>query len=616
MAPAARGRSTSSAAHFKEGRHARRESRRACRAARRRRARLARLKDPATLGSGKESEALDAKAASARTADGMQRRDLCPPHCGPTWAGAFRKKAAWYARLAGRRERFGRARDGSHHLTPTCRSTIPQARRPSSAGGHAKGRIGDRRQQAWLLAHMGDAHAARGDLGAALDHHQRATALWEAIGDPRGMATGLENVARVEFALRHYDTSIATLRRAADLLAKTQPAFVPGVLAEIGRAYAAAGDPVRALEHGRTAVTDARQSSVDEVRWRTLRALGWIERRLGLQEDALRSYLASLDVVDTLRGRLAGSAEARADFSKGSSRVCETVDLLMERGHAERALEVAERARARAFADLFSGHQAGSRAPHLARLTIAEARSEARRRGTTFVEYFSAPERLFIWVLAPDGSLQGTSSRVSRAELSALVGSMRQSMSGGAAVTRAPLARLHAALVDPIASFLPPDPDRLITIVPHGPLSLVSFAALVDGQGHYFVERHAVAYTPSIAVLRVGDGRRSRSANTKPAVLVVGNPSRTDAPDDSVAFPPLPGAEREARAIAALYPQADVDALVGSPRARAGRSRACGPLHNPASRHACRRLRRRADGRLPGDGAGRRPSRRGSRQLG
>ena len=131
-------------------------------------------------------------------------------------------------------------------------------------------------------------------------------------------------------------------------------------------------------------------------------------------------------------------------------------------------------------------------------------------------------------------------------------------------------------LVDPVAHLLPVDPDRLLTIVPHGPLFLISFAALLDERGTYLVERHTLAYSPSVSVLPYTNANRLRAArrpnrhgsgranHSTARVLIVGNPALPDSLDAGAPLPPLPDAEREARQIGALFPSARVQVLTGT----------------------------------------------------
>jgi CHAT domain-containing protein/tetratricopeptide (TPR) repeat protein len=90
--------------------------------------------------------------------------------------------------------------------------------------------------------------------------------------------------------------------------------------------------------------------------------------------------------------------------------------------------------------------------------------------------------------------------------------------------------------------------DRLV-IVPDGPLSLLPFAALRDGET-FLVQRSAIVVAPSFTFAL---SPPSLGRATSASVLVVGNPAPGD---DAVGLPPLPGAGREAREIANLHPDA------------------------------------------------------------
>jgi CHAT domain-containing protein len=451
-----------------------------------------------------------------------------------------------------------------------------------------KEELGDRRQQAWILGRMGDAHAVQRDYPAALDAHGRAIEIWEAIRDPRGTATGLSKSALIHFERGAYEASIAAFQRAGKLFGASQPAFAASALAGMGKAYAAAGNEVLALEQGRRAVEAARRGP-DDVRWATLRSLGWIERRFGDREKALAHLQESLAIIEGLRGRVLASAEVRAGFLERKQSVySEAIELLIELDRAEAALEVAERSRARAFLDLLAGRDLGiTRSEPMGlvttpSLTMAQTRREARRIDGTIVEYFATDDRLLIWVVAPNGSVRARSSRISRRELTDLVGRVRATLGADPAsreASRPLLRRLHQLLIEPVADLLPQDPERLITIVPHGPLFLVSFAALVDGNGRYLVERHALAYSPSITVLQYTGRNHERVADrAAPRLLVIGNPVMPQPAGRLQPLAPLPGAEREAAALGGLHDPARVTALMGS-RARESTVRELAPGH-------------------------------------
>ena len=423
-----------------------------------------------------------------------------------------------------------------------------------------KERLGDRRQQAWILGHIGDAHAALRDQQAALDAYRRSLRISEDIGDPRGVASGLSKVASMSLELGDSEGSLASFKRSSELFSDNQPAFAATAVSGMARAHAAAGQAQAALDQGRRAVEMAR-SGPDHVRWSSLRALGSIERRFGHRDVALVHLRESLAIIESMRERVVPSADVRAGFLEGKQAVyAETVELLVELGRADEALEIAERARTRAFLDMLSARDTVSTQA----LTLAEMRGQIQRRETTVVEFFSTADRLFTWVVQPDGAVQAKSTEVSRLELTRMIGTLRGSLATSQDV-RAQLRRLHEILIQPVAHLLPSNPDRLVTIVPHGPLFLVSFAALSSADGRYLVERHTLSYSPSISVLRHTARNHARiTSATRPRLLAIGNPSMPELPSDQPRLGALPGAEQEAMAIGRFFPPQQVTIFTGS----------------------------------------------------
>ena len=481
--------------------------------------------------------------------------------------GAYREAFSWFDRGV-RQSQTADARPSRglafYHLGIACYG-IGEHAKALDAYAQAlaiKEELADRRQQAWILSRIGDVHASDGDHVKALAAYRRATGIWEAIGDPRGTAGGLAQVARASLETGDYETALASYRRAADLYGKGQPAFTASALSGMARVYAASGDESAALEHARQAAALAR-GGPDDVRWVALRTLGSIERQFGHRAAAVKSLDESLAIIESLRGRVVPSADVRADFLEGKQAAyAEMVALLVELGRDGEALEFAERARARAFLELLAA-RAGTSLSGAPALTLQQTRNEVRRRDVTAIEYFSTADRLFVWVLQPDGGIHARSQEIPRRDLSRRVDEMRTALTRFQDV-RAHLRELNDILIAPIDDLLPDDRDRLITIVPHGPLFLVSFAALVDSDGRYLVERHTLSYSPSLSVLPYTARNRARIVATVPRVLTVGNPLMPDPRGGQPALTQLPGAEHEARAIGALYRDSPVVSLVGA----------------------------------------------------
>ena len=125
---------------------------------------------------------------------------------------------------------------------------------------------------------------------------------------------------------------------------------------------------------------------------------------------------------------------------------------------------------------------------------------------------------------------------------------------------------------------------RHLLISPDGELNLVPFAALVDEENNYLIERFTVTYvTSGRDLLRLQVPRESRSPPVIVATPAFGEPAQVTTDRDSrpqvdysqVFFGPLPGAASEVRALKELLPSATF--LTGEQATEAALRRLSGP---------------------------------------
>jgi CHAT domain-containing protein len=141
--------------------------------------------------------------------------------------------------------------------------------------------------------------------------------------------------------------------------------------------------------------------------------------------------------------------------------------------------------------------------------------------------------------------------------------------------------RLDARIMQPVRHLVGNAPRLLIS--PDGDLNLIPFQALLDEEGHYLLQRHAIGYlTTGRDLLRMQVTRASKTGplvianplfgepdtrqatgadqlNPKPRLLASRRRSITTAGDlSNLYFAPLSGTSREARAIQSLFPDAHV----------------------------------------------------------
>lgn len=234
-----------------------------------------------------------------------------------------------------------------------------------------------------------------------------------------------------------------------------------------------------------------------------------------------------------------------------------------------------------------------TRATHVA--TFEEIAAEAHRRRTTVLNYWVDTGHTYVWVVRPDGTMRHAVVDVADQRLVALTralwaglgqrdspapdttalqqwrgrGTVDAAEVAAPAVAGAPLSPRRAArelyrlLIAPIAASLP-SVGATLTVVPHGPLFRLSFAALLDDADRYLVERYAIAYAPSVSVLSFTRELADRRPATADRYLFVADPLPLPAaPGDPESLPPLPGTLDEVRQVVSRVPASPITTLTG-----------------------------------------------------
>jgi CHAT domain-containing protein len=153
--------------------------------------------------------------------------------------------------------------------------------------------------------------------------------------------------------------------------------------------------------------------------------------------------------------------------------------------------------------------------PQLNALSAAAIKTLAQGHHVTLLSYYPLAGGVAAWRISPEGRIDGRILPLPADRLDALVRATLEALNPAGAEARAGrpprpgrvpsdlkglLTELHRALIDPVASWLPPEPER-VAVITRGLLAAVPFGALMDKEGHLLVQRHPVVAVPSASLL-------------------------------------------------------------------------------------------------------------------
>ena len=392
-----------------------------------------------------------------------------------------------------------------------------------------------------------------------LEWLQVALGMARHVGSQRTVDFLLANASQFYMERGRYAEAASALE---ETLKRPLPAYQAIRLADLSTAYVALQRPDRALEIAERAVVVARGDS-EQVSALAARANALTAVK---QFDAAAADLQrAVEIVETLRTQIVADDFFNRGFGQNYQWLFSSaIALLQSQGRSREAMETAERARARALLDLLAGRnrsnqQADVNPREASPATFDDIVATAARVRSTVVAYWVGQTETFVWVVKADGSIGSARIAVTAAELGDAVheatgGSSQSQMAGlmlGAGSAGRHWRELYRLLIEPIRAHLPATDGSRLTIVPHGALFGLPFAALRDSRGRYLVETYDVHYVPAVAALRA---HRSPARTATASALLVGDPGAEAARDSLIPLPALPWANREVRTIATLLP--------------------------------------------------------------
>jgi CHAT domain-containing protein len=408
--------------------------------------------------------------------------------------------------------------------TPSMRALIDEQLRAAAQSGSAQSYQATLELDAF-------ARALAGDAAGAWRADSLAVEVERTIGE-RTRAMANKRHGLLLLALHRARESIPYLHRVVESFGPDQPRFRFASRLQLALAFAEADDAAAAAR-------EALDANDEFDRWRA-----------SLSTLALRTMAFQLNY----------------SFYGPDVTAPRVIAALAASGRAEDALRLAEAGRARAVVDALSGIESvptsvsaassngGSSAASVARAT-ATAKALPPLAARTAMLHITAGKDSVTPTTVIVRTAQGTRAFRAPALVTLLPRIERWSALLQGNQPDSPLAiQLGDALFSALARALPADVQSLV-IVPDGALHQLPFASLIVN-GRRLGDRYAVSIAPSATALAIVQNRPVAPRTSR--ALLIANPTRAADAVDGVDFAPLPGAEREVRAVASLFDDTDV----------------------------------------------------------
>jgi CHAT domain-containing protein/Tfp pilus assembly protein PilF len=517
------------------------------------------------------------------------------------WQGAYAQAVEYYQKSLAMRESLGNQALIARSLNNIgsaygSQGDLARALEYFQKSLAASGSFGDKAEIANTLGNIGETYSDKGEYAQALAYYQKSLAMWESTGDKKGIADSLCRIGDVyEKQGRHsqaldFDERATVLARqigAADTLrvALFNSGVVYRALNQYAKARQAFGEAIATVETLRAQIAGGEQerqryfetkispyhAMVDLLiaENRPAEALTFAERaKARVLLDALQS------------GRVNGAKAMTEEEQEQERKLNSQLVSLNTQIYRETTLPQPDQARLtelnaqlqkarldfEAFqTNLYAAHselraQRGETPP----LRPEEAAALLPDAKSALLEYVVADDKthLFAITKAPgktEAVVRAYTAPIKRAELASQIEAFRSQLAGRDLGFRATAAKLYELLLKPAQAQLAGKTN--LVIVPDDKLWDAPFQALLTGSHRFLLEEAALAYAPSLSMLREVTKRQRRNSDAASEdLLALGNPAvgqetigRATLTLRGGKFDPLPEAEQEVKALGQLY---------------------------------------------------------------
>ena len=305
----------------------------------------------------------------------------------------------------------------------------------------------NRAEKAQILGNLGLIAHARKQFDRAIEYHQQSLDLARETGNRATESRALSNLGLAYYARTDYDRAIEYHQQSLAIAQETvDRVSTARTWDNLGLAYYAQQQFDRAVESHRQSLALAEATGDRVLEARSLSNLGDALYQAGRIRESNQMLIAAIEQWESLRKDL-GNDDLSDDLSKVA--IFETHDTtystlyenLVSQGEFDRALEIVERGRARAFVELLAGRLSPGTVPDITAPNLAQIQDVARSRNTTLVSYTVRRKifetggtrhlrdaELFIWVIQPTGDVDFRQVDLGSISLEDLVATSRESL--------------------------------------------------------------------------------------------------------------------------------------------------------------------------------------------
>ena len=445
------------------------------------------------------------------------------------------------------------------------------------------------------LNNIGDTYRLQGHYDEARGPLQQGLRLREQMTDRGAVSLSLNNLGRLYQDQHKYPEMLEVSRRAAQVAASLNDSEELWTAQErIGRALVGLGQleearnsfvaAISTMESLRRNVAGGEQQQQSFLENRLSPWLGMIDLLVsqGKQAEALKFAEQSKArvLLETLQ---AGRANIRQSWSKEEQQADEqhrlrlvslnsklTAEVRRDKSDASRVAELkAEVEKARLeYEDfetrLYAAHpEIRVRRGEAPLIKSEELSSLLPDASSALLEYVVGEDQTYLFVVTkgkPAANVRVYTLPIKRDELAKQTEAFRQQLAARDLGFRASAARLYELLIKPAEAQLRARTN--LVIAPDNILWDLPFQTLITGANRFMIEDSAIAYAPSLTVLREMTRRRKvEAAHATPnTLLALGNPvlgsetiKRAGLTLRDGKLDPLPEAEQEVKALGRLY---------------------------------------------------------------